>query len=154
MKFQVPENVRTNDYWLLQKSCTQWHYANLGNQSSKIDCEMCWQHLPPRFCIWHMLIDSVSSENSPSLSVFLMRETSPTLETSCVFFIETMDTMQNADIRQPLFLHVYQHGILLLPLWGRLGYQPLLVTECTTCFNFQEWSFCPHIVFICSTWLA
>jgi len=43
-----------------------------------------------------MLIDSVSSENSPTLSVFLMTEASPTLETSCVFFIETMDTMQNA----------------------------------------------------------
>jgi len=43
-----------------------------------------------------MLIDAVSSENSQSLSVFLMRETNPTLEASCVFFIETMDTMQNA----------------------------------------------------------
>jgi hypothetical protein len=62
--------------------------------------------------------------------------------------------LEQADIRQPLFLHVYQYGILPLPLWARLGYQPLVVTVCTTCFNFQEWSFCPHSMFICSTWLA
>ena len=162
MKFQVPQNVRTNDYWLLQKSCAQWHYANLGDHSSKTDCEMCCQHLPYDTC-WliqcpvktaQLFLCSWWERQVQSLKhrvYFSLRQWTP-----CKTLPPTIKWLylEQADIRQPLFLHVYQHGILLLPLWATLCYQPLVVTVCTTCFTFPEWSFCPHSVFICSTWLA